>query len=77
MWALGRWKRPNLYTFPRCSKQIRQNFSVELIGDVLSDLCPHGDLFRTPLKGKTSRQDYALNDNFELGNRQVSPMLPT
>lgn len=43
----------------------------------MSDLCPHGDLFRTPLKGKTSRQDYALNDNFELGNRQVSPMLPT
>ena len=39
-------------------------------------VCPYGDLFRTPHKGKTSRQYYALNDNFELENRQVSLVLP-
>lgn len=42
----------------------------------MSDLCPHGDLFRTPRKGNTSRQDYVLNDNFEFENRQVMMVLP-
>jgi len=41
------------------------------MGDQFDGEYPYGDLFRTPHKGKTSRLDYILNDNFELKNRQV------
>ena len=58
-----------------CDKLNQKSHSL-FANDLFDGECPHGDLFRTPRKGNTSRQDYVLNDNFEFENRQVMMVLP-